>query len=92
MQIAVTEHFQRDAAGPADDRRTALFEAMLPWQGAIGKPYLHQRLGIRKWHASGIWQARVGLGLRLIFALAPARMTLVRIGSHDEVRRYLREL
>lgn len=49
-------------------------------------------LGIRKRHRSGIWEARVGLGLRLVFALEPDRLTLVRAGTHDDIRRYLREL
>jgi hypothetical protein len=34
----------------------------------------------------------VGLGLRLVFALERDRITLVRIETHDEVRRFLREL
>lgn len=92
MQIALTERFQRDAAALVDDQRAALFEAMLALPRAIGKPHLHQGLGIRKLHASGIWEARVGLGLRLVFAIERDRITLVRIGTHEDVRRFLREL
>jgi hypothetical protein len=92
MQIALTARFQRDAAGLADDQRTALFEAMLALPGTIGRPHLHQGLGIRKLHGSGIWEARVGLGLRVVFALGPDRPTLVRVGTHEDVRRFLREL
>ena len=92
MQIALTERFQRDAGALVDDQRAVLFEALLALPRAIGKPHLHQGLGIRKLHASGIWEARVGLGLRLVFALDHDRMTLVRVGTHDEVRRFLREL
>ena len=92
MQLALTERFQRDAAGLADDQRTALFESMLALPRAIGNPHLHQGLGIRKLHASGIWEARVGLGLRMVFALEPDRLTLVRVGTHEEMRRFLREL
>jgi mRNA-degrading endonuclease YafQ of YafQ-DinJ toxin-antitoxin module len=96
MRIVLAERFLRDAAGLVDDQRTALFEAMLALPRAIGKPHLHQNLhqglGIRKLHVSGIWEARVGLGLRLLFALERDRITLVRIGTHEEVRRFLREL
>jgi hypothetical protein len=92
MQIALTERFQRDAAGPTDDQRIALFEAMLALPRALGRHHLHQGLGIRKLHGSGIWEARVGLGLRVVFALEPDRMTLVRVGTHEDVRRFLREL
>ena len=47
---------------------------------------------IRKLHATGIWEARVGLGLRMVFTLEANQLTLVRVGSHDEIRRYLRQL
>jgi hypothetical protein len=92
MQIALTERFPRDAAGLADDQRSALFAAMLVLPRAIGRPHLHQGLGIRKLHGSAVWEARVGLGLRVVFAVGPDRLTLVRVGSHEDVRRFLREL
>lgn len=92
MQIALTERFQRDAAALVEDQRAALFEAMLALPRATGKPHLHQGLGIRKLHASGIWEARLGLGLRLVFAIERDRLTLVRVGTHDDLRRFLREL
>jgi hypothetical protein len=92
MRIVLTERFQRDPAALLDDQRTALFEAMLALPRAIGSFHLHQGLGIRKLHASGIGEARVGLGLRLLFALESDRLTLVRIVTHDDVRRFLREL
>ena len=37
-------------------------------------------------------KARLGLGLRLVFTLEPETATLVRVGSHDEIRRYLKGL
>jgi hypothetical protein len=92
MRIALPERFQRDAAGLTADQRAGLFEAMLARPGAVGKPHVHPSLGIRKLHGSETWEARVGLGLRLVFALEPARLTLVRVGTHAEVRRFLREL
>jgi hypothetical protein len=74
MRIVLAERFQRDAAGLVDDQRVALFEAMLALPRAIRKPHLHQGLGIRKLHVSGSWEARVGLGLRLLFALERDRI------------------
>jgi hypothetical protein len=43
-------------------------------------------------NASGIWEARVGIGLRLAFTLQAQLLTLVRVATHDEIRRFLREL
>lgn len=63
-----------------------------PASGAEWCGGVHAGLGIRKFHASGIWAARVGLDLRLVLALQPDLLTLVHVGSHDEVRRFLRSL
>jgi mRNA-degrading endonuclease YafQ of YafQ-DinJ toxin-antitoxin module len=65
---------------------------MLGLPKALGQPHLHAGLGVRKIHASGIWEARAGLGLRLVFTFADATLTLVRVGIHDDVRRFLRSL
>jgi mRNA-degrading endonuclease YafQ of YafQ-DinJ toxin-antitoxin module len=92
MRIALAEGFQRDVRDLPEAQRLAAFDAMLALPRALGDPHSHAGLGIRKLHASGIWEARVGLGLRLVFALKAGRLTLVRVGSHDEIRRYLRQL
>ena len=92
MRIALGRRFQRDVAALSKERRVALFEAIRALPGAIGDPHRHGGLGIRKLHSSGIWEARVGLGLRLVFAVEPGLLTLVRVGTHDEIRGFLREL
>ncbi len=92
MKLALTERFQRDVLDLAADRKATLFDVMLSLPRALGEPHLHSCLGIRKLHRSGIWEARVGLGLRLVFTLEPDLLTLVRVGTHDEIQRYLRAL
>jgi mRNA-degrading endonuclease YafQ of YafQ-DinJ toxin-antitoxin module len=92
MKLALTDCFQRDVRDLATDRKAALFDVMLSLPRAIGEPHLHSGLGIRKIHRSGIWEARAGLGLRLVFTLERDLLTLVRVGSHDEIRTYLREI
>ncbi len=92
MRVALSEGFQRDVRALAEAHRLAVFDAMLSLPRALGDPHAHAGLGIRKLHASGIWEARVGLGLRLVFGLQAGLLTLVRVGSHDEMRRFLRQL
>jgi mRNA-degrading endonuclease YafQ of YafQ-DinJ toxin-antitoxin module len=92
MRVALAEGFQRDVRGLSEAHRLAVFDAMLALPRALGDPHSHAGLGIRKIHASGIWEARVGLGLRLVFGLESDRLTLVRVGSHDEIRRFLRQI
>ena len=92
MKVALTERFLHDVRGLAAERRAAVFEAILVLPIAVGEPHRHAGLGLRKLHASGIWEARVGLGLRLVLALQPGLVTLVRVGTHEDVRRYLQKL
>jgi mRNA-degrading endonuclease YafQ of YafQ-DinJ toxin-antitoxin module len=92
MRVALGEAFQRDVRALPDAQRLAVLDAMLSLPRALGDPHLHGGLGIRKLHASGIWEARVGLGLRVVFSLETDLLTLVRVGSHDEIRRFLRQL
>ena len=92
MKLALGERFQRDLRGLEGEQRALVLDTILSLPGALGEPHRHAGLGIRKLHPSGIWEARVGLGLRVVFALEPGFLTLVRAGSHDEIRRFLREL
>jgi mRNA-degrading endonuclease YafQ of YafQ-DinJ toxin-antitoxin module len=92
MRVALAEAFQRDVRALSEAQRLAVLEAMLSLPRAAGDPHLHAGLGIRKLHASGIWEARVGLGLRIVFGLETDLLTLVRVGSHDDIRRFLRQV
>jgi len=92
MRIALTERFQSDVRGREDEHRARAFDVVLSLPRLVGEPHRHAGMGIRKLHRSGIWEARVGLGLRLVFALGKDLLTLVRVGSHEDVRRFLREL
>ena len=92
MRLALAESFQHDVGGLAADQRAAVFEVILALPAAFGEPHAHAGLGLRKLHASGIFEARVGLGLRLVFTFEAGTLTLVRVGRHDDIRRYLRTL
>jgi len=92
MRIALAERFQRDVRALSAIQRGAVFEVMLALPRVLGDPHRHAGAGIRKLHGSGIWEARLGLGLRLVFALEPGTLTLARVGTHDDIRRYLKEL
>ena len=37
-------------------------------------------------------QARIGLGLRIVLAVRDGDATFVCVGTHEEIRRYLRSL
>ena len=90
MKVALTERCQHAVRDLDDSRRAAVFDCILTLPRALGDPHAHAGLGIRKLHASGIWEARLGLRLRLVFTLEPQLLTLVLVGTHEDVRRFLR--
>ena len=92
MKITLTDRFQQDAKTLYDRERERLFVVIKKLPGALQNPHTHTGVGIRKIHPSGIFEARIGLGLRAIFGLKTQGIVLHRIGSHDEIRRYLKEL
>jgi mRNA-degrading endonuclease YafQ of YafQ-DinJ toxin-antitoxin module len=92
MRVALVESFQRDVGDLAAEQCAAVFDVILALPAALGDPHAHAGLGLRKLHASGIFEARVGLGLRLVFTFDAGTLTLVRVGRHDDIRRYLRSI
>ena len=58
----------------------------------LANPQEHRGLGLRKLHPTGIWEIRVGLSLRALFRLREDEAVFVFLGTHDEVRRFLRDL
>lgn len=92
MKVLLSARFQHDVRDLDREQRLALFDVILSLPRAMGEPHRHAGLGIRKLHRSGIFEARVGFGLRLVFALQRELLALARVGSHEEVRRFLREL
>lgn len=92
MQIRLTEGFQRDVSSLSDEEQAQLFTVMLKLPVALKTPHLHTGLGLRKLHRSGIYEARIGLGLRVAFGIEGNTINLHRVGNHDEIRRYLKLL
>jgi mRNA-degrading endonuclease RelE of RelBE toxin-antitoxin system len=92
MRIALTERFQQDARELPAEQRNRLLDVLLALPKALGTPHVHAGVGLRKIHATGIWEARLGLGLRVVFTTEAGLITLVRVGDHDEIRRYLKTL
>ncbi len=92
MQIRLTERFQRDVGSLSDEAQAQLFSVMLKLPSALKNPNLHSGLGLRKIHRSGVFEARIGLGLRVLFGFEPTAIIFHRVGNHDEIERYLKSL
>lgn len=92
MKITLTEPFQKDFASLSSLQKQQALSVLLNIPKVVGEPHKHRGIGIRKIHHSGIFEVRVGLGLRLIFGFKEKTIFLHRMGNHDEIRRYLKRL
>lgn len=92
MKIQLTESFQRDVSVLSKEQQSQLFGVILKLPVVVKDPHLHLGLGLRKVHPSGVFEARIGLGLRIVFGYQEQTLVLHRVGTHDEIRRYLRSL
>ena len=92
MKILLAERFQREVGKLSKVQRTRCLELLLSIPKRMGQPHDHSGLGIIKLHRAGIYEARVGLGLRLVFTVRDDQVILVTVGTHDQVKKYLASL
>ncbi len=92
MECTLTERFQRDVRTLSAEERMAVFDVMLRIPAALKDVHQHTGVGLRKLHASGIFEARAGLHLRIVFGYRQQAIILDRVGTHDDIRRYLNRL
>jgi mRNA-degrading endonuclease RelE of RelBE toxin-antitoxin system len=72
-----------------DDDRMLVIAALRRLPAAFGRPHAHTGIGLRQLR-SGLYEARIGLSLRAVFARLGDHLDVRLIGSHDEVRRFLK--
>lgn len=92
MRLTLTESFQRDVDSLSTAQRDQIFSVILKLPKVVKDVHAHSGMGLRKLHSSGIFEARIGLGLRVVLAIESNQIILHRIGGHDEIRRYLKSL
>jgi mRNA-degrading endonuclease RelE of RelBE toxin-antitoxin system len=72
-------------------RRRDIGELIAAVQETFGHPHQHGGIGMRKL-PRGHYEARLGLGQRLLFENRTDALYFKLLGSHDEVNRFLKGL
>lgn len=85
MKLVVTPRFRKSV--PAA-RRDEVVHAMRATLAAFGLPHLHAGLGLRR--IPLLMECRCGLDLRLIFQRDGDALVFHFCGTHDEVKKFLR--
>jgi len=70
-------------------QRRQIGEIITAVRDGFGTPHFHSGLGIRRLRSS-LFECRVGLKLRLIFDAEPGVLTFSDIGSHDDIRKFIK--
>jgi mRNA-degrading endonuclease RelE of RelBE toxin-antitoxin system len=89
VKIETTRQFDRALDRLRVPVQDEVLKAIPSLAKAFGKPHAH--LGLRKL-GGRIYEFRVGLKLRIVFRHDDDTLYLLLIGTHDEVRRFIRSL
>lgn len=90
MRITLTERFLRACLAARAVEQDSVFRAMLNLERVLRTPNAQHGMSPRKLHPSGIWEVRAGLSLRALLTLRDDTATFLFLGTHDEVKRFLR--
>ena len=92
MKISLLDRFRRACRNLTRADQAAVLRMLLSLESALANPVERSGMGLRKVHPAGIWEARVGLSLRALFRLSENEAVFVFLGTHDEVKHFLRTL
>ncbi|MGH7816249.1 MAG: hypothetical protein ACREOR_02570 [Candidatus Binatia bacterium] len=90
-EIYLGERFRAIVREYPKPLRAEIGQAIDRLQSALGQPHRHAGLGIRKL-VKNYFEIRVGRELRLIFKVESDSITFAFAGTHDEVRRFLKQV
>ena len=90
-EIFLSERFRAVVREYPKPVRVEIGKAIDLLQESLGHPHRHAGLGVRKL-TKNYFEMRAGLDLRLIFRLEVDAIVFVFAGTHDEVRRFLKQL
>ena len=88
MNIEATASFKRCLRGFSDGRLEAILGVMRAAAQAYGQPHLHTGIGLRK--IALFMECRDALENRLLFQQDGGSLVFYFYGTHDEVRRFVR--
>jgi mRNA-degrading endonuclease RelE of RelBE toxin-antitoxin system len=70
-------------------QRKQIGEVITRVRDGFGAPHLHSGLGIRRLRDS-LFECRVGLSLRLVFDAESGLLSFPDIGTHDQIRKLIK--
>lgn len=87
--LDLSESFRADVRKYPKETRGKIGRVLQLLERDFGHPHRHRGLGVRKLTATWL-ELRVGLELRIVFQHRPDCLWFGMVGSHDEVKKFLR--
>ncbi len=88
-QAFLSKDFRKQLRGESREIRQLVGQGISGAQELFGQPHHHAGLGIRQL-ASGYYELRVGIKLRVLFRDLPDGLLFEFISSHDEIQRFIK--
>jgi mRNA-degrading endonuclease YafQ of YafQ-DinJ toxin-antitoxin module len=89
--IECVSRFGADVRALPNDERREIEDILLRLAKTFGQPHLHGGLGIRRLKRD-YFECRVGRDLRVMFKLAGNVLIMTRLGNHEEVRNFIKNV
>jgi hypothetical protein len=90
ISVELTQRF-RARIQKLDLDPDAVFTVIQAAASAWGQPHQYTGLGIRRLEAD-FFEVRAGIGVRLVFRAQKTVLVFYDAGTHEDVRRFLRDL
>ena len=87
--ILTLSSYRRAFSKLSEEQREIVENAVDRLEGSFGVPHLHSGVGIRRF--GKYFEARAGLGLRILFTAQGGDIILAIVGNHDRIRAYVKE-
>jgi mRNA-degrading endonuclease RelE of RelBE toxin-antitoxin system len=92
LEIEFSPPFRSAIKALSEDQRSRVSTAVGLLPETFGFPHRHAGLGLRRLRPD-VYEFRIGRDLRAVFeVVGRGKISLSRIGNHDDVRRFLKGL
>ena len=89
MRIELTPELKAAIRRLPKRQRQQIGEVITAVRDGFGAPHLHSGLGIRRLRSS-LFECRIGLKLRLVFHAERGVLSFTDVGTHDGIRKLIR--
>ncbi len=89
MRVELTPELKAAIRCLSKRQRQQIGDVITAVPDGFGTPRLHSGLGLRRLRGS-LFECRVGLKLRLVFDAEPGVLSFSDLGTHDEIRKILK--